>query len=109
LNRRFAVRPIGASEIGNFIDKQTQNVSTPGGNAGSALGAAAGSAAYLDKAFSGNPSNWNYSAKGHLGAQVAGAVIGGVVGNVQPEELYRVRYTIRARDGNIQYIDSLTG
>lgn len=109
LNRKFAVRLIGASEVGNVVDKQTQNVSTPGSNAGSALGAAVGSAAYVDKAFSGNPSNWNYSARGHLGAQVAGAVIGSLVGDVQPNELYTVRYTIRAKDGNIQYIDSLTG
>lgn len=109
LDRKFAVRLIGASEIGSVIDKQTQNVSTPGSNAGSVLGAAVGSAAYVDKAFSGNPSNWNYSAKGHLGAQVAGVVIGGVVGNAKPEELYRIRYTIRARNGNVQYIDSLTG
>lgn len=79
LEQRYTLRVARVKEVGTILDRQSQNASVSGSSAGSQLGAAVGSAVYIDKAFSGAPAKWNYSATGNLGAQVAGAVIGGAV------------------------------
>jgi len=108
LNTRNRIKLIPSSEVGVVTDRQSQDVSTPGTSAGSQLGAAIGSAAYVDKAFSGSPANWNYSASGHLGAQVAGAVVGGVLGNRQAQQTYSIQYTVRHRDGHVAYVANVS-
>lgn len=108
LNARNRIKLISRSEVGVVTDRQLQDVSTRGSSAGSQLGAAIGSAAYVDKSFSGSPSNWNYSTSGHLGAQVVGAVVGGVLGNRPAQESYRIQYTIRYRDGHVAYVENLS-
>jgi uncharacterized membrane protein len=109
VNSKNRIKLIPSAEVGLVTDRQSQDTSTPGSSAGSQLGAAIGSAAYVDKAFSGSPANWNYSASGHLGAQVAGAVVGGLLGNRQAQQTYRIQYTVRHRDGRVVYVENVSG
>lgn len=103
LKEKYFVRVVSAKEAGLIVDRQVANESAQGSTAGSQLGAAVGSATYVDRAFAGNPSNWNYSAKGHVGAQVLGAVIGGALADTSATSAYSVRYAIRHLDGSRSY------
>jgi hypothetical protein len=107
LGLRFIVSPIAATNYGTVMDAQVINDSTAGTNTGSKLGAAYGSAAYVDSAFSGTPRNWNYSAT----SQVTAALVGGIVGSLldtKPEARYRARYTIRSGLGAVGYVDDMS-
>ena len=70
----FDVRLIPIDAYGVTVDAQTMDQSQPGNVAGSNLGAAVGSAVYVDRAFRGP--NYNYSATANIGAAVLGALIG---------------------------------
>nr|WP_245589312.1 hypothetical protein [Azovibrio restrictus] len=108
LDKRHRIIMITSSEVGVVTDRQLQDISTLGRTTSSQLGEAVGSAAYVDKAFSGSPSNWNYSVSGHIGAQFAGAVIGSILGKQIAEESYRIQYTIRYLDGHIGHVEQVS-
>ena len=103
LSAKYTVIFYDDNDIGIVTDRQVQNISTPGSNAGTAAGAAAGSAVYnINSVSSSNPKNWTYSPASDLGAAILGAMIGSAA-NVRPVELYRIRYTVKTRDGQIAY------
>lgn len=108
-SKTYSFKIYSSNEVGVITERQIHNASTLGNAAGSTLGTAIGSAAYIDKAFSGKATNWNYSAKGHLAAQLVGAIVGGSVANTAPNELYRIRYSLRLRNGNTTYVDDVSG
>ncbi|MFA6314593.1 MAG: hypothetical protein WCV99_17015 [Sterolibacterium sp.] len=66
IERKYTPYILPSNSYGLIMDAQSANESTSGTNAGSQLGAAIGSANYVDNAFKGT--NANYSAKSHLGA-----------------------------------------
>jgi len=104
LNQRYYVIPIEGHKYGSIMDAQTLNQSTPGSNFGSRVGAAYGSAAYVDHAFRGSPRNWNYSATNNVTATIVGALVGSLAD--QPaKSLFRTRYTIKTGNGNIGYYE----
>lgn len=106
IGERFVVNVREGNGYGVIIDAQSLNESTPGSNAGSKLGAAIGSSTYVDNAFSGSPRNWNYSATGHLTAQLAGALIGSLA-NQQAQARFRTRYTIKNGNGGVEYVEEI--
>lgn len=103
LKEKYFVRTVSAKEVGQVVDRQVANTGAQGSSAGSQLGTAVGSAVYVDRAFAGNPSDWNYSAKGHVGAQVLGAVIGGALADTSATSAYTAHYAIRHLDGSRSY------
>lgn len=105
LKGRFFVNVIKNRKAGLVIDRQIANKSTAGSTKGSQLGAAIASAAYVDNSFSGVPSNWDYSAMGHLQSKLVGAAIGQMLGDTASSESYQFRYTIRHFDSSISYED----
>ena len=106
LGERFVISVREGNGYGVIIDAQSLNESTRGSNAGSQLGAALGSSTYVDNAFSGSPRNWNYSATGHLTAQLAGALIGSLAD--QPGQArFRTRYTIKNGSGGVDYVEEI--
>lgn len=108
LTGRYTVSLVAAKSYGTIIDIQIVNESTPGSNAGSRLGAAYGSAAYVDNAFKGQPRNWNYSATNNITASLVGAAIGSLAD--QPAVArFHTRYTVRTGSGNVEYIDEIKG
>lgn len=96
---------ISIASMGVIIDAQTLDHSQPGTTAGAQLGAAFGSAAYIDRAFSG--SSVDYSAKKHLGVSLLGGLLGASADKA-PVSSFRTRYTIKLQDGNIQQIEEET-
>lgn len=106
LGERFVINVREGSGYGIIIDAQSLNESTRGSNAGSQLGAALGSSTYVDNAFSGSPRNWNYSATGHLTAQLAGAMIGSLA-NQPAQARFRTRYTIKNGNGGVDYVEEI--
>lgn len=105
-NERY-VRTVKAVDAGVVVERQSADESTPGSAAGTQLGSAVGSAAYIDNAISGPPSNWNYSAKGHLAAGLLGGLFGSSLDRA-PVRQYRFRYTLRLLDRSIVYRDVTT-
>ena len=99
------VNLVSTASMGVIMDVQTLDQSQAGNNAGSQLGAAFGSAAYVDNAFSGN--NVDYSAKKHLGVALLGGVLGSAADKA-PVSSFRTRYTIKLQDGNIQHVEEET-
>jgi hypothetical protein len=108
LDERYVVEVIAEKNYGVIIDAQTVNESTPGSTAGSQLGAAYGSAAYLDRAFKGAPQNWNYSATGQLTSSIAGALVGSLL-DKNAQSRFHTRYTIRSNSGDVGFVDSYSG
>lgn len=106
IGERFVVNVRDGNSYGIIIDAQSLNESTRGSNAGSQLGAALGSSTYVDNAFSGSPRNWNYSATGHLTAQLAGAMIGSLA-NQPAQARFRTRYTIKNGSGGVDYVEEI--
>lgn len=105
VSNALEVNLVPTTLMGVIVDVQTLDQSQAGNNAGSQLGTALGSAAYVDKAFSGN--SVDYSAKKHLG----GALLGGVLGSAAdkaPMSSFRTRYTIKLQEGSIQHIEEET-
>lgn len=105
VSNALEVNLISTASMGIIMDVQTLDQSQAGTNAGSQLGAAFGSAAYVDKAFSGN--NVDYSAKNHLGVALLGGVLGSAADRA-PVSSFRTRYTIKLHDGNIQHVEEET-
>lgn len=101
---RYMVNVLEGKSYGVIIDAQGLNESTRGTTAGSQLGSRVASAAYVDNAFAGSPRNWNYSASGHLAAQLAGAVIGSMA-DKPGEAKFRARYTIKTGVGGVEYVE----
>lgn len=105
VSNALEVNLISSASMGVIIDVQTLDQSQSGTNAGAQLGAAFGSAAYVDKAFSGN--NVDYSAKKHLGVSLLGGLLGASADKA-PVSSFRTRYTIKLQDGSIQHIEEAT-
>jgi len=105
VSNALEVNLVSTAAMGVIMDVQTLDQSQAGNNAGSQLGAAFGSAAYVDKAFSGD--NVDYSAKKHLGVALLGGMLGSAA-NKAPVSSFRTRYTIKLQDGNIQHIEEET-
>lgn len=96
---------VSSTLIGIIVNVQTLDQSRPGTVGGSYLGSAYGSAAYIDKAFSGNAID--YSAKKHLGVSLLGSVLGASL-DKSPVFNLKTRYTIALQDGSIQHIEEQT-
>jgi hypothetical protein len=92
-----------AGSFGLVIDNQGVNESTPGTNAGAAIGGAFAEAAYIDRAF--KPGN-NYSAKNQLAVGILGAIIGSSLDKPAVAQ-YHFRYALKLSDGEIVYRDSV--
>jgi len=105
VSNALEVNLVSTASMGVILDVQTLDQSQAGSNAGSQLGAAFGSAAYVDNAFSGD--GVYYSAKKHLGVALLGGVLGSAA-NKAPVSSFRTRYTIKLQDGNIQHIEKET-
>lgn len=108
LSSAFSVKLFKDDEVGIVTDRQHHHEATAGSSSGSALGAAVGSAAYVDRSFSGRPSGWNYSASNHLAAQLVGATVGGALLNKEATEQYRFRYAVRTRSGKLIQQDDVS-
>jgi hypothetical protein len=88
------------TSFGVIIDNQGTDESTPGTNAGSALGAAGANAGYIDHALK----SGNYSAKNQLGMTLLGAALGSALD--QPgQSKFHFRYAVKRLDGEISYYD----
>ena len=105
VSNALEVNLVSTASMGVIMDVQTLDQSQAGTNAGSQLGAAFGSAAYVDKSFSGN--NADYSAKKHLGVALLGGVLGSAADKA-PISSFRTRYTIKLQEGSIQHIEEET-
>ena len=104
ISERHVVSIIPADSAGVIVDAQTINESTPGTTTGAQLGAAYGSALYVDRAFRGP--NYNYSATRNLSAGLLGAMAGSMA-DQRPHAQFHTRYTIRTLDGQIHYRDEV--
>lgn len=98
---RYVVDVIPSESLGVIIDVQGVDRSDPGTTGGQQLGAAMGSAAYIDKAFKGTP---DYSAKSHLGASLFGAIIGSALDRPSSAK-YQYRYSVKTLANKIEYLD----
>lgn len=102
IENRYTPYLLPPNSYGSIMDAQSANESRSGTTTGSQLGAAVGSANYVDNAFKG--SNPNYSAKSHLGASIAGAIIGSIADSA-PRPQFRTRYTMKLANGKVEYIE----
>jgi outer membrane lipoprotein SlyB len=102
LQSRYVVETLSPRSVGTIVDAQSVDESTAGTTGGAQLGGLIGSAAYVDRAFSGR--NWNYSATTHLGASLVGALLGSALDKA-PQARFHFRYAVRTADGNTQTID----
>jgi hypothetical protein len=100
----YSVVVLEPDGYGVILDVQGADQSTPGTNAGAALGGAVASAAYIDRAFSGNHS---YSAGANLAIGLLGALIGSAAMDKAPTTQFQFRYTIRHGNGEVQYFDEV--
>ena len=98
----YDVKILSSDSFGIITDVQGEDQSTPGTNAGAALGGAVASAAYLDRGLRGN----NYSAGGALAIGLLGAAIGSTMDS-GPSSKFQFRYTVKLGDGDIQYFDEI--
>ena len=98
----YDVKILSSDSFGIITDVQGADQSTPGTNAGAALGGAVASAAYLDRGLRGN----NYSAGGALAIGLLGAAIGSTMDS-GPSSKFQFRYTVKLGDGDIQYFDEI--
>ena len=97
LDERYDVRLHNDQVTGRLIERQVQDISTPGSTAGSTVGSSLASAAYLTNAFA----NGSYN----MWTDLAVGVMGGIAGagaNKAPTEQYRIQYSIRNLDGEIR-------
>ena len=97
LDERYDVRFHNDKVTGRLIERQVQNISTPGSTTGSTVGSSLASAVYLDNALSdGSYNMWTDLAVGVMGG------IAGAGANKAPTERYRIQYSIRNLDGEIR-------
>ena len=106
LRSAYVVDVANSRQYGTIIDAQAVDESTPGTNAGSAIGQAYGSAMYIDNAFKGPRPN--YSATSHVGAALLGAIVGSAL-DAPAVRQFRFRYTVRSLDGSMVQIDRVEG
>jgi hypothetical protein len=105
LGIKLSEQPLVQSDsIGVIIDAQGVDRSDPGTTGGQQLGAAFGSAAYVDNAFRGRS---DYSAKIHLGVSLLGAVLGSTLDR-PPSVRYQFRYSVKTLTNKIEYLDDYT-
>lgn len=104
IQSRYMVEALGAESFGVIIDNQGVDRSTPGTTSGANLGAAIGSAAYVDKAFSGNN---DYSAKSHLATMLISGFLGSAL-DTKPQSQYQFRYAVKLGNGSITYQDQIS-
>lgn len=102
IKAQFDVEVLSPDSFGIITDVQGADQSTPGTNAGAALGGAVASAAYLDRGLGGH----NYSAGGALAIGLLGAVIGSSL-DTEASSKFQFRYTVKLGDGEIQYFDEI--
>ena len=98
----YDVKILSSDSFGIITDVQGADQSTPGSNAGAALGGAVASAAYIDRGLRGS----NYSAGGALAIGLLGAAIGSTMDS-GPSSKFQFRYTVKLGDGEIQYFDEV--
>lgn len=103
LSARFDLKLLDPEQYGVVLDSQGVDESSKGTNAGTALGAAVGSAAYIDHAFRGSN---NYSAGGHLALGLLGAAIGSTLDKPTVSQ-FHFRYTVKLGDGDVKYFDEV--
>lgn len=98
----YDINILSPDSFGIITDVQGADQSTPGTNAGAALGGAVASAAYLDRGLRGG----NYSAGGALAIGLLGAALGSTMDS-GPSSKFQFRYTVKLDDGEIQYFDEI--
>lgn len=91
---------VPAASVGRIQSVQGVDRSTAPTNAGTVLGSAVGQAAYIDHAL--RPGN-NYSAKGHLGVALLGAIIGSGFDSAGQRK-FIFNYAIKTMDGEIREV-----
>ncbi len=105
LQEKYIVSLYGSESVGVIVDRQVENLSTPGSASGSIAGAAVGSAAYnVNSVSSNNPKNWSYSPWADLGSAILGAVVGSAADRA-PVRKYRFRYGIKLLNGGVVSVD----
>lgn len=100
IKETFEFRILETESYGTIIDVQSQDQSRTGSTAGAALGGAAASSLYIDRAVRGG----SYSATNNLAIGVLGALAGSTLDSA-PTTQFQFRYTIRLGDGEIRYFD----
>lgn len=90
ISSTYEIRLVKPEKYGLIVDIQGADQSTPGTNAGAALGGAVASAAYIDNALQGG----NYSAGGHLAIGLLGAALGSSMDRA-PTTQFQFRYTVK--------------
>lgn len=103
LGDRFELKLLDVERFGLVMDVQGVDESTKATHAGAAVGAAVGSAAYIDHAFRGSN---NYSAGGHLALGLLGAAIGSSLDKPAVSQ-FHFRYTVKLGDGDVKYFDEV--
>lgn len=98
----YDINILSPDAFGIITDVQGADQSTPGSNAGAALGGAVASAAYIDRGLRGS----NYSAGGALAIGLLGAAIGSTMDSGSSSK-FQFRYTVKLGDGEIQYFDEI--
>lgn len=104
IEKNNEVRKYKLSDIGQVIDHQVRNDSTPGSNFGAEAGLAVGAVAYTNSAFPSSGKS-TYTVGGDIGTMLAGALIGGLLFNRQPDPKFTHRYSIKSMDGKTSIID----
>lgn len=98
---KYVVDLLPSELVGVIVDAQGVDRSDPGTTGGRWLGAAVGSAAYVDRAFKGSG---DYSAKSHLGVALLGALVGSALDRPASQK-YHYRYTVKTLSNKIEYLD----
>lgn len=101
VQQKYVVEVMAPESFGTILDNQGVDRSTPGSNAGTAVGAAIGSAAYVDRAIN----HGNYSGKTHVAAMLLGMLVGSTLDR-PAQSSYQFRYAIRLGNGNVIYQDT---
>lgn len=96
LRGRGEIDIVPVKEAGTLLQVERIDDSTAGTNSGARLGEAVAGANYIDKSVN----SGSYSATNQLGAQVVGAVVGGMLDS-GPKTVLRTRYAVRSLDGEI--------
>jgi hypothetical protein len=97
LQDRYAVNYYNDNSIGIITERQVENLSKPGSNAGSEASSSLASAVYINNALSSGTYN--------MWTDIAVGVAGGVAGagrNKAPVNLFLLKYTIRNLEGKLQ-------
>lgn len=99
LETRYELYLHRGSNIGSIVERQVQNISTPGSTAGSDAGSAFASVIYVDNAIS----KGSYNVWTDLAVSVLGGVAG-AAGNKASDQRYRIQYTIRSYNDQLKSV-----